>query len=72
VKNSSRDSFEKTTEDLRRNQVFQNRKNPLVMYNDVELYDFILSIFLTIVDELWNTLTRLLTGCSASHGDIAL
>ena len=42
---------------LRRNRVFRDRKNPLDMYDDVELYDKIrfrrLDI-LAIVDELLN------------------
>ena len=39
---------------LWRNQEFRDGKNPLVMYNDVELYDFVVAIFLTIVNELRN------------------
>jgi len=26
------------------------------MYNDLELYEFVVTIFFTIVDELWNDL----------------
>ena len=40
---------------LRRNRVFRDRKNPLDMYDDVELYDtfrFGSHDILTIVDEL--------------------
>ena len=33
------------------NRVFRDRQNPLEMYDDVELYSFIVTIFLTIVDE---------------------
>jgi len=41
---------------LKRNQVFRDRKNPLEMYDAVKLYDFIVTMFLTIVDELRNDL----------------
>ena len=80
MKNSGRGSFEKTTgTNLRQSRIFWERKNPLEMYDDVELYDFVVFIIvLTIVDELQNDLeyperhaTRLLAGCPASHGGIA-
>ena len=44
---------------LRRNRVFRDRKNPLDMYDDVELYDkfrFRRHDILTIVDELLDDL----------------
>ena len=64
---------------LRRNRVFRDRKNPLDMYDDVELYDYDKFRFrrhdiLTIVDELLDDLeypdrhtTRLLAEYSASY-----
>ena len=71
---------------LRRNRVFRDRKNPLDMYDDVELYDkfiFRRHDILTIVDELLDDLeypdrhatsitrlTRLLAGYSASYSGI--
>ena len=45
--------------DLRRNRVFRDRKNPLDVYDDVELYDkfrFRPHDILTIVDELLDDL----------------
>ena len=65
---------------LRRNRVFRDRKNPLNMYDDAELYKFRFCRhdILTIVDELLGDLeypdrhvTRLLAGYSASYGGIA-
>ena len=47
---------------LRRNRVFQDRKNPLDIYDDMELYDKISSrrhSILTIVDELRDDLEYL-------------
>ena len=44
---------------LRRNRVFRDRKNPLDMYDDAELYDtfrFCRHDILTIVDELLDDL----------------
>ena len=65
---------------FRRNRVFRDRKNPLHMYDDAELYDkfrFCRHDILTIVDELLDDLeypdrhpTRLLAGYSASYGGI--
>ena len=65
---------------LMRNRVFRDRKNPLDMYDDVELYDkfrFRRHDILTIVDELLDDLeypdrhaTRLLAGYSASYSGI--
>ena len=67
---------------MRRNRVFRDRKNPLDMYYDVELYDkfrFRRHDIITIVDELLADLeypdrhaTRLLAGYSASHSGIVV
>ena len=55
--NNGRGSLEKTTEgNLRRNGVFWNRKNSLEIYDDVELFDFVVTTVLTIVDEMRNDL----------------